>query len=58
MVSDFDDDAEETFVTGQSFLDRASFHRIVRNASDTKPMKFLISYTAQTGEPNTVSPKT
>ena len=49
---------EETFVAGQSFVDRASYHRIVRNASDTKPMKFLIAYTVKKGEPNTVFPKT
>jgi len=58
MVSAFDDDPEETFVAGQSFVDRASHHRIVRNASDTKAMKFLIAYTVKTGEPNTVFPKT
>jgi quercetin dioxygenase-like cupin family protein len=58
MVSAFDDDPEETFVAGQSFVDRASHHRIVRNGSDTKPMKFLIAYTVKTGEPNTVFPKT
>ena len=57
MVSAFDDDPEETFVAGQSFVDRASYHRIVRNGSDTQPMKFLIAYTVRTGEPNTVFPK-
>src|ERR1700679_1099765 len=57
MVSAFDDDPEETFVAGQSFVDRASYHRIVRNGSDTKRMKFLIAYTVKTGEPNTVFPK-
>jgi quercetin dioxygenase-like cupin family protein len=51
MVSAFDDDPEETFVAGKSFVDRASYHRIVRNASDTKSMKFLIAYTVRTGEP-------
>jgi hypothetical protein len=56
MVSAFDDDAEETFVAGQSFVDRASYHRIARNGSDTKLMKFLITYTVKTGEPNTVFP--
>jgi quercetin dioxygenase-like cupin family protein len=44
MVSAFDDDPEETFVAGQSFVDRASYHRIARNGSDTKRMKFLIAY--------------
>jgi quercetin dioxygenase-like cupin family protein len=57
MVSAFDDDPEETLVAGQSFVDRASYHRIVRNASDIKPMKFLIAYTVKTGEPNTVFAK-
>jgi quercetin dioxygenase-like cupin family protein len=57
MVSAFDDDPEETFVAGQSFVDPASHHRIVRNGSDTKPMKFLIAYTVRTGEPNTLFPK-
>ena len=56
MVSAFDDDPEETFVAGQSFVDPASHHRVVRNASNTKPMKFLIAYTVRTGEPNTVFP--
>ena len=51
-------EAEETFVAGQSFIDRASYHRIVRNGSDTKPMRFLITYTVKAGEPNTVFPKT
>src|ERR1700727_2853142 len=51
MVSAFDDDPEEIFVAGQSFVDRASYHRIVRNDSKSKPMKFLISYTVRTGEP-------
>jgi quercetin dioxygenase-like cupin family protein len=58
MVSAFDDDLEETFLAGQSFLDRASHHRIARNGSDTRQMKFLIAYTVKTGEPNTVFPKT
>jgi quercetin dioxygenase-like cupin family protein len=57
MVSAFDDDPEETFGAGESFVDRASYHRIVRNGSNTKPMRFLISYTVKTGEPNTVFPK-
>ena len=57
MVSAFDDDPEETFVAGQSFIDKASYHRVVRNASNTEIMKFLISYTVRTGEPNTVFPK-
>jgi quercetin dioxygenase-like cupin family protein len=57
MVSAFDDDPEETIVAGQSFVDRASYHRIVRNASDSKPMRFLIAYTVRTGEPNTVFPE-
>jgi quercetin dioxygenase-like cupin family protein len=56
-VSAFDDDPEETFVAGQSFVDPAPYHRIVRNGSNTKPMKLLIAYTVRTGEPNTVLPK-
>jgi quercetin dioxygenase-like cupin family protein len=58
MVSAFDDDSEETFLAGQSFVDRASYHRIVRNDSKTRPMRFLIAYTVKTGEPNTVFPTT
>jgi quercetin dioxygenase-like cupin family protein len=54
----FDDDPEEKFVAGQSFVDRASYHRVVRNDSTTKPMKFLITYTVKTDEPNTVFPET
>ena len=58
MISAFDDDPEETFVAGQSFVDPASFHRVSRNASDTEPFKFIIAYTVRTGQPNTVWPKT
>ena len=57
MVSAFDDDPEETFVAGQSFTDRASFHRVSRNASAREPLKFVIAYTVKKGEPNTVWPK-
>ena len=44
MVSAFDDDAEEIIVAGQSFQDKASFHRVVRNASATEPMRFVIAW--------------
>jgi quercetin dioxygenase-like cupin family protein len=54
MISAFDDDPEETFTAGQSFRDRASFHRVSRNGSQTEPMKFLIPYTVEEGKPNTV----
>lgn len=57
MVSAFDDQAEETFVAGQSFMDSASFHRVSRNGSKTQPLKFLIAYTVRKGEPNTMWPK-
>lgn len=57
MISAFDDDPEETFTAGQSFIDRASYHRIVRNGSGTQPMRFLIAYTVKTGAPNTVFPE-
>ena len=57
MVSAFDNDPEETFVAGQSFMDRASFHRVSRNGSTTEPLKFLIAYTVREGDPNTVWPK-
>jgi quercetin dioxygenase-like cupin family protein len=57
IVSAFDDDPEETFVAGQSFLDRAGFHRVSRNGSQTQPMKFIIAYTVKRGEPNTVWPE-
>ena len=57
MVSAFDRDPEEIVVAGQSFTDRASFHRVSRNASATEPLKFLIAYTVRKGEPNTVWPK-
>ena len=56
IVSAFDDDPEETIVAGQSFLDRASFHRVSRNASATEAIKFVIAYTVRVGEPNTVWP--
>jgi quercetin dioxygenase-like cupin family protein len=57
MVSAFDDDPEETFVAGQSFMDLASFHRISRNGSSREALKFLIAYTVRKGEPNTVWPQ-
>jgi hypothetical protein len=57
VISAFDDDPEETFLAGQSFTDRASFHRISRNGSHKEPLKFLIAYTDKKGEPNTVWPK-
>jgi quercetin dioxygenase-like cupin family protein len=56
MISAFDDDPEETILAGQSFLDRASFHRVSRNGSQTEPMKFVIAYTVKVGEPNTTWP--
>lgn len=57
IISAFDDDPEETISAGQSFRDRASFHRVSRNASDTEAITFLIAYTVRVGEPNTVWPK-
>jgi len=54
MVSAFDDDAEEIILVGQSFQDKASFHRVLRNGSETEPMRFVIAYTARIGEPNTM----
>src|SRR5579875_1825954 len=56
MVSAFDEDAEEIIAAGQSFQDKASYHRVVRNASSTQPMRFVIAYTVKTGEPNTTWP--
>lgn len=56
MVSAFDDDIEEVILSGQSFQDRASFHRVSRNGSATEPMQFLIAYTIKAGEPNTTWP--
>lgn len=57
MASAFDDDAEEIIVAGQSFQDKASFHRVVRNVNATEPMRFLIAYTVKVGEPNTTWPE-
>src|ERR1700677_1636595 len=57
IISAFDNDPEETITAGQSFRDRASFHRVSRNGSQTEPMKFLIAYTVREGEPNTVWPQ-
>jgi quercetin dioxygenase-like cupin family protein len=57
MVSAFDADPEETFRAGQSFIDPASHHRVSRNGSREKPLKFLVAYTVKKGEPNTVWPK-
>jgi quercetin dioxygenase-like cupin family protein len=38
MVSAFDDDVEEVIIAGESFQDKASFHRVSRNGSTTEPM--------------------
>jgi quercetin dioxygenase-like cupin family protein len=57
IVSAFDEDPEETISAGQGFTDRASFHRVSRNASETEPLRFLIAYTVREGEPNTVWPQ-
>jgi quercetin dioxygenase-like cupin family protein len=56
MVSAFDDDSEEIVTAGQSFMDRASVHRVSRNGSQTEPLKFVIAYTVRKGEPNTIWP--
>lgn len=56
MVSAFDNDPEETFVAGQSFMDPASLHRVSRNGSSENPLKFIVAYTVKTGKPNTVWP--
>jgi quercetin dioxygenase-like cupin family protein len=56
MISAFDDDPEKTFVAGESFIDKASFHRVSRNGSDTEFMRFVIAYTVKVGEPNTTWP--
>ncbi len=57
IVSAFDNDPEETLTAGQSFQDRASFHRVSRNGSQTEPLKFVIAYVVRKGEPNTVWPQ-
>jgi hypothetical protein len=57
MVSAFDNDPEQTFTAGQSFRDRASFHRVSRNGSPAQPMKFVVAYTVKLGEPNTIWPQ-
>ena len=57
LISAFDDDPEETLTAGQSLQDRASFHRVSRNASQTEPTKFVVAYVVQQGKPNTVWPQ-
>src|ERR1700760_4237533 len=49
MITAFDDDPEELFSAGQSFVDKASLHRVSRNGSQTEPMKFVIAYTVREG---------
>src|ERR1700742_502913 len=49
MVSAFDEDAEEVILGGQSFQDKASFHRVSKNGSATEPMRFVIAYTVKVG---------
>ena len=56
MVSAFDDDPEEIITAGQSFTDRAGFHRVSRNGSVKDPLKFAIAYAVRKGQPNTVWP--
>jgi quercetin dioxygenase-like cupin family protein len=53
MVTAFDDESEEIITAGRSFQDKASFHRVSKNGSQTEPMRFLIAYTVRTGQPNT-----
>ena len=53
MITAFDDEPEEVIVAGCSFQDKASFHRVSKNGSQTEQMKFLIVYTVKTGQPNT-----
>jgi quercetin dioxygenase-like cupin family protein len=57
MVTAFDDEAEMIFTAGQSFQDKATFHRVSRNGSQTEPMKFLIAYTVRKDESNTTWPR-
>jgi len=57
IVSAFDEDEEEIISAGQSFIDRASLHRVSRNGSQTEPLTFLIAYTVRVGEPNTTWPR-
>jgi hypothetical protein len=56
-ISAFDNDPEETITTGQSFKDRASFHRVSHNGSQTEPMIFLMPVPSDKGEPNTTWPQ-
>jgi hypothetical protein len=56
MVTGFDDDPEEIFTEGQSFQDKASFHRVSNNGGQTDPLRFVIAYTVKKGEPNTTWP--
>jgi hypothetical protein len=48
IVTAFDDEPEETITAGRSLKDKASFHRVSRNGSQTEPMRFLIAYTVKT----------
>jgi quercetin dioxygenase-like cupin family protein len=56
MVTAFDDESEEVVLAGSGFQDKASFHRVSKNGSGSEPMRFLIAYTVQTGQPNTTFP--
>jgi quercetin dioxygenase-like cupin family protein len=56
MITAFGEDAEEIVPAGTSFQDKAGFHRVSRNGSATEPMRFVITYTVRTGEPNTTWP--
>jgi quercetin dioxygenase-like cupin family protein len=53
----FDNDAPRTYSAGESFQDLAMHpHTIFRNASKTKPLRFLIYYTIPRGMPTLYVP--
>jgi quercetin dioxygenase-like cupin family protein len=57
ILSAFGDDSAIEIHEGEAFQDAAHrIHTISRNASETKPLRFVIAYTVKQGEPVTVFP--
>lgn len=53
----FGNDAPHTYRTGETFLDKDNQpHTIFRNASQTKPLRFLVYYAIKPGEPTLITP--
>jgi quercetin dioxygenase-like cupin family protein len=58
ILSAFADDEVVSIEEGQSFVDAPHLtHTVSRNASNSRPARFVIAYTVKQGEPVTVTPE-